>query len=81
MTLRRGWVSQPSGHTSETITDSVGRFAKIDVLASRYESRPTIYNQLNVYRLGVPSRVGQWARKPRPYDYRQFYKCQHALVH
>ena len=38
----RGWVSQPFARTSETI--SVGRFSKIDVSVSRYESRPTIYN-------------------------------------
>ena len=59
---------------------SVGRFSKIDVSVSRYESRPTIYNQFNPSGLGFPTRFGQWAREPRPYDYRQLYTCQHALT-
>ena len=49
---------------------SVGRFSKIDVSVSRYESRRTIYNQFNLYGLGFPTRFGEWAREPRPYDCR-----------
>ena len=30
--------------------------------------------------LGFPTRVVQWAREHRPYDYKQFYKCQHTLI-
>ena len=34
MDLRRGWVSQPCVHVSETVSESVGRFSKIDALMS-----------------------------------------------
>ena len=39
------------------------------------------YNLLNLYGWGFPTRAGQWARFPRPYDYgHASHECQHALA-
>ena len=57
---------------------AVGRFSKIDVSVSRYEYRPTIYNQFNLYGSGFPTCLYR-SMGARPYDYRWLYKCQHAL--
>ena len=38
-------------------------------------------NLLNPYGLCLPTHVGQWARRPRPYDWTHTsHKCQHALL-
>ena len=68
MILRRGWVAQPFFTRQSRFRAAVGRFSKIDVQDSRYEYRPTIYNQLNLYGLDFPTLSSQWAREPRPYS-------------
>ena len=88
MTLRRGWVPQPAVHTSEYLPP----VPLVSIYRTIRSARiPTNRHNLQAIQLaagvGVPTRVGQWARQPRPYDTdlsakdrHASHKCQHALA-
>ena len=70
---------------------AVGRFSKIDVSVSRYESGPMPFRlsrnlqhrdnlqSIQPVRFGISNLYRSMGEGTCPYDYRWLYKCQHAL--